>query len=109
MELGLFGLGLLAAFWGVLFWRMGTRDDFVAVEEDRGELRALDEAPAHVRTLTDAQRVRPYLMAMTTVYFIINTVSYGLWRSWLFCAGIFAVAAMFAATRAARWEMKLRI
>jgi len=109
MELGIIGLVLLAAFWAVLFWGMGTRDDFVAVEEDKGDLRDLYEASAYVRTWTEAQRVRPYLTAMATAYFIINTVSYGLWRSWVFCIGIFAVAMMFAAVRGARHEIKLRI
>jgi hypothetical protein len=36
-------------------------------------------------------------------------VSYGLWRSWVFSIGIFAVAMMLVAIRAARQEIKLRI
>lgn len=109
MELGLAGLFLLAMFWFVLFWRMGTRDDFVAVAEDTGDLRGLNEASAYARVWTEAQRVRPYIMAMATAYFVINTVSYGLWRSWVFSIGIFAVAMMFVAIRAAHQEIKLRI
>ena len=110
LELGIPGLVLVAAFWVALFWCMGTKDDFVAVAAvDKAEMRGLHDAPAEVRDMTYSQRVRPYLMAMAVSYFIINTVSYGLWRSWYFCLGLMAAAAMFVAVKAARQEIKLRI
>ena len=110
LELGVVGLILVSAFWALLFWRMGTNDDSIAVApQDKTEMRGLDDAPAAAREMTFAQMVRPYLMAQAVAYFLINSVSYGLWRSWYFCVGIFAAAVMMMAVKAARQEMKLRI
>ena len=110
LELGVPGLVLVAAFWFALFWAMGTPEDFVAVAAvDKTGLRGLDDTPAAARDMTFSQRVRPYVMAQAVAYFVINTVSYGLWRSWYFCLGLMAAAVMIIAIKAARHEMKLRI
>jgi hypothetical protein len=71
-------------------------------------LRSLDEAPRPINEISLVTRFRPYLMAQATSFLIIGTVSYGLWRAWVYCLGAFAVTAMVLAIRAARQSIKLR-
>jgi O-antigen ligase len=106
LELGIPGLLVLAAFWFCLFWNMKATGEVEATQTD--VLRSLDEAPRPINEISLVTRFRPYLMAQATSFLIIGTVSYGLWRAWVYCLGAFAVTAMVLAIRAARQSIKLR-
>jgi O-antigen ligase len=80
LELGIFGLVLLSAFWGLIFWHFKT------------EPKASNEVSLGLDAPLKQPDFKPYILATTALYFMINTLSYGLWRSWLY--GLGAITAM---------------
>lgn len=97
LELGLPGLILLAAFWFSVFWMLkGSGQGAPARRDELTEIGAESVAAPAVR---DPQ---PYWLAGATVFYLINTISYGMWRDWLYCTGAIAVVLGLLAARAAR-------
>jgi O-antigen ligase len=99
LELGIPGLVLLGLFWFFAFWLMpGTGQ--VAVRRDElieigAEPVAASDEPSH----SDPQ---PYWLAAATTFYLINTISYGLWRDWFYCMGALSVIVAFLAVRSVR-------
>ncbi|ESQ92154.1 hypothetical protein ABAC460_04510 [Asticcacaulis sp. AC460] len=107
MELGVPGLVLLAALWLAIFWLSGPKGGYGEAQDDG--LRDIG-APEVVtpRTMTVRQRATPYILAAASGYFVINLVSYGLWRSWYYCLGAVLVAIFLLVLKAADQPIKLR-
>lgn len=98
LELGVPGLVLLALFWACAFWLIkGTGQ--VAVRSH--ELVEIGKE-AEVETANTTSDPQPYWLACVTTFYLINTISYGVWRDWLFCTGALAVITAFLAVRAVR-------
>ncbi|MDI7774334.1 O-antigen ligase family protein [Asticcacaulis sp. EMRT-3] len=96
LELGVPGLILLSVFWFSVFWSLKGTGRVVAREKG---LTALTEEAAAPEPVSDT---RPYWLATATAFYLVNTVSFGLWRDWFYCLGAFAVTAAFLAERAVR-------
>lgn len=97
LELGLPGLILLAGFWFSVFWMLkGSGETAPARSNDLIEIGAESVVAPAVR---DPQ---PYWLAAATVFYLINTISYGVWRDWLYSTGALAVIVGLLAVRAAR-------
>ncbi|ESQ76840.1 O-antigen ligase [Asticcacaulis sp. AC402] len=107
MELGIPGLVLLGALWFVLFWLSGPKEGYGEAKDDGfHEISSVEaQTPA---TQSVAQRAVPYILAAASGYFVINLVSYGLWRSWYYCLGAVMVAAFLLMFKAASQPIKLR-
>ncbi|WP_040309493.1 O-antigen ligase family protein [Asticcacaulis biprosthecium] len=107
MELGLPGLFLLAALWFAIFWLSGPKDGYgEAKDEGMREISAADDITP--QTLSVAQRAAPFILAAASGYFVINMVSYGLWRSWYYCLGAVLVAIFLLVIKAVAQPIKLR-
>ena len=96
LELGLPGLVLLAAFWFSVFWTL--KGSGAAAPARRDELIEIGAEAAEAPAAADPQ---PYWLAGATVFYLINTISYGIWRDWLYCTGALAVIVGLLAVRAA--------
>ncbi|MDV6329718.1 O-antigen ligase family protein [Asticcacaulis sp. 201] len=107
LELGIPGLIILAAFWFWLFWSLKVTGEVADLPNETG-LRALDEEVAPIPDGNLSTRFQPYLLAQATMFLVVGTISYGLWRSWFYCLGAFAVMAAVLAVRAATHSIKLR-
>lgn len=108
LELGVPGLVLLAALWFAIFWLTGPKTGYevVKVSEDLRELgapAAMDEAAPSA-----AQRAVPYILAFGTGYYIINSISFGLWRAWYYCLGALVVGVTILAIKSVDAQIKLR-
>lgn len=103
LELGVPGLLLLAGLWTAIFWCMAPKGAPSAMPEAQG-LRELGaaEAAAPVAEGSVEQQARPYWLALATCYFIINAISFGIWRDWLYSLGAFAAAMAIIAVKAVR-------
>jgi O-antigen ligase len=108
LEMGIPGLLLMAVLWFCLFWFLAPRgSEEVALPEGNG-LRPLGE-PASADALAELsveQRARPYMMAAATNYFLLNTLSYGMWKQWLHCVAAMMLIAGILAIKTVRLEMK---
>jgi len=102
LELGIPGLVLLALFWFSAFWliggdgRRGTRgNELIEIGLDSEFKDSLKDSGED--TTSDPQ---PYWLAAVTGFYLINTISYGIWRDWFYCTGALAVITAFLAVRA---------
>lgn len=77
LELGVLGLVFLSIFWFKLFSAIKSNPD------DKASFETF---------------IQPFALAGASTFFIINALSYGLWRSWLFCAAAF-MAMLFVMVR----------
>jgi len=108
LELGIPGLVLLALLWGAIFWLMMSRSDGLERKKaHRDRLTEIGTPGQAVETMGLEERVRPYFIATVTVLFIINSVSYGMWRLWLYCAGALAAALLLLIVRAIKEDIRL--
>jgi O-antigen ligase len=108
LELGIPGLLLLAGLWFCVFWFLAPKgSEAVAAQADDG-LRALDELPVTdlPQALSVQQRARPYVLAAAANYFLLNAVSYGMWKQWLHCVAAMMLIIFVLAIKAIRFETK---
>jgi O-antigen ligase len=96
LELGIPGLFLLAAFWGLLFWHFKP--------QPRGDDHEVHEISALDAPKTQAD-IYPYLLAAASLYFVINSLSYGLWRSWLYALGAICAMLCIMVYKAVRFDV----
>ncbi len=108
LELGIPGLVLLAALWFCIFWFMVPRGSETVVAPAGNGLRALDEQPAADASpeLSVEQRARPYMLAAAANYFLLNAISYGMWKQWLHCIAAMMLIIAILAIKAIRFEIK---
>jgi O-antigen ligase len=104
LELGIPGLVLLAGLWFCIFWFLAPRGAEKAASETTG-LQALDVAPASAE-VSVAQRARPYMLAAAANYFLLNAISYGMWKQWLHCVAAMMLITGILAIKAVRFETK---
>ena len=69
----------------------------------------LGVAQAAVSEETEDQRARPYVLAAAVTFFVVNAISYGIWRDWLYAQGAVSAAAMMMAIKAVAAGRKFQI
>ncbi len=99
MELGIPGLIVVAAMWFFVFWCLAPKGEAAPPMETSGFVE-LGAAPAPVSEETEAQRARPYVLAAAVTFFVVNAISYGIWRDWLYTQGAFSAAMMMLSIKA---------
>ncbi len=102
LELGVPGLVLLAMLWFAIFWCMAPRGEAQAAEAPSGgfvELTAIGTA-REVEAGSVVQQARPYIIGLAVTYFVVNAISFGIWRDWLYTLGAFAAAMSLIAIKA---------
>ncbi len=112
LELGVPGLLLLGTFWFCVFWFIAPRGSTTAVAARGNELVALGEASAETSEAVEVpveQLARPYMLAGVAGYFLLNAISYGMWRAWLYCLGALMVVVAVMVIKAVKADNKLRI
>ncbi|MBW8882816.1 MAG: hypothetical protein JF615_15760, partial [Asticcacaulis sp.] len=97
----------LAAMWAVIFWQVGPKEGYRVAVETQG-MRELDAAPDAEQALTVHQRALPYILALGTAYYVVNTISFGLWRAWYYSLGALVVGVTILVIKAVDTQMKLR-
>lgn len=111
LELGIPGLLLLAGFWFCVFWFIAPMDSRYHARQGQNEMVEI----GHVAEETAAvdlpveQRARPYMLAGAACYFLLNALSYGMWRAWLYCLGALMVVVACMAIKAVKADGKLQI
>ena len=108
LELGVPGLIVLAALWFFVFWCLAPKGEGAPPTEDPG-LVELSAAPQIVSEDTEDQRARPYILALAVTFFVVNAISYGIWRDWLYAQGAFSAAMMMLAIKAVAAKRKFQI
>ncbi len=109
LELGIPGLLLLGAFWFCVFWFIAPMDSRYHVRQSDNEMIEIGQEAAAVPSLPVAQRARPYMLAGAACYFLLNALSYGMWRAWLYCLGALMVVVACLAIKAVKADGKLQI
>jgi len=99
MELGIPGLIVIAALWFFVFWCLAPKGEGAPPVETTGFVE-LGAAPAPVSEETEEQRARPYVLAAAVTFFVVNAISYGIWRDWLYTQGAFSAAMMMLSIKA---------
>jgi len=107
-ELGVPGLVVLAAMWFLIFWGLAPKGEGAPAVENAG-LVELSATPAPVAEGTYDQRARPYVLALAVTFFVVNAISYGTWRDWLYAQGAFSAAMMMLAIKAVAAKRKFQI
>jgi len=100
LELGLPGLLLIAAIWFFIFWCLAPGGEAAPVDE--GGLVALSARPEPASEQTEDQRARPHILALAVTFFVVNAISYGIWRDWLYTQGAFSAAMMMVSVKAVK-------
>ncbi|MBW8733893.1 MAG: O-antigen ligase family protein, partial [Asticcacaulis sp.] len=108
LELGIPGLLLLAVFWFSVFWYITPMDSRYHARQTGGEMVEIGPASAATE-LPVEQRARPYMLAGAACYFLLNALSYGMWRAWLYCLGALMVVVAVMAIKAVKADGKLQI
>ena len=108
LELGIPGLVLIAAVWFFIFWCMAPKGEGAPPVEETGfvELSASREP---VSGQSEEQRARPYVLALGVTFFVVNAISYGMWRDWIYTQGAFSTAAMILSIKAVAQLKKFQI
>ncbi|HVZ30436.1 MAG TPA: O-antigen ligase family protein [Asticcacaulis sp.] len=114
LELGIPGLLLMALLWGCIFWFLAPKgSEAVEVPEAEGSLKALGGAseakatPEHLAAQPSAQQLaRPYVLAAAANYFLLNALSYGMWKQWLHCVAAMMLITIIFGIKAVGLEMK---
>jgi len=110
LELGIPGLLLLAAFWFSVFWFIAPMDSRYHARQAQDEMVEIGQvADAATVDLPVEQRARPYMLAGAACYFLLNALSYGMWRAWLYCLGALMVVVACMAIKAVKADGKLQI
>ena len=111
LELGIPGLLLLGAFWFSVFWFIAPKGSSGFVRQEASGLVEIGAEPvvADMPVATVEQSARPYMLAAVTGYFLLNAISYGMWRDWLYCLGALMAMTGAMAIKAVKSDMKLRI
>ena len=99
MELGIPGLIVVAAMWFFVFWCLAPKGEGAPPEETSGMVE-LGAVRAPVSEATEEQRARPYVLAAAVTFFVVNAISYGIWRDWLYTQGAFSAAMMMLSIKA---------
>ncbi len=108
LELGMPGLLLLAAFWFCIFWFIAPMDSRYHARRADGEMVEIGQVASAIE-LPVEQRARPYMLAGAACYFLLNALSYGMWRAWLYCLGALMVVVAVMAIKAVKADGKLQI
>ncbi len=109
LELGIPGLLLLSGFWFSVFWFIAPRDSRLFARQGDTEMVEIGQAKPDAPELTVEQRARPYMLAGAACYFLLNALSYGMWRAWLYCLGALMVVVACLAIKAVKADGKLQI
>lgn len=109
LELGIPGLILLAVFWFSVFWVIAPRKS-VGFERlpDNGLIEIDSPDAVRAADIPIEQQARPYMLAAAATYFLLNAISYGMWRAWLYCLGALMVAVGAMVIKAVKADGKLR-
>ena len=99
MELGIPGLIIVAAMWFFVFWCLAPKGEGAPPVETSGFVE-LGAERAPVSEATEEQRARPYILAAAVTFFVVNAISYGIWRDWLYTQGAFSAAMMMMSIKA---------
>jgi len=111
LELGLPGLLLLAAFWFAVFWGLAPQNAEVYDAPGEKALYSLDGAydTGLFAAPPAEQMARPYMLAAASAYFLLNAVSYGMWKGWLIGVGALTMMAGIVVIRGVQSGDKFRI
>jgi O-antigen ligase len=109
LELGIPGLLLLAGFWFGVFWCIAPMDSRYHRRQADTELVEIGQVVPDMAELSVEQRARPYMLAGAACYFLLNALSYGMWRAWLYCLGALMVVVACLAIKAVKADGKLQI
>ncbi|WP_443750644.1 O-antigen ligase family protein [Asticcacaulis solisilvae] len=109
LELGIPGLLLLAGFWFCVFWFIAPRDSRYHARRADNEMVEIGQAVEVLPELPVEQLARPYMLAGAACYFLLNALSYGMWRAWLYCLGGLMVVVAVMAVKAVKADKKLQI
>jgi O-antigen ligase len=108
LEMGIPGLLLVAAIWFFIFWCLAPKGEGAQLAEDKG-LVELSATQVPTTEDTGDQRARPYVLALAVTFFVVNAISYGIWRDWLYTQGAFSAAAMMLSIKAVKHLKKFQI
>jgi len=98
LEMGIPGLVLVALIWFFIFWGLKPKGEAVPVDET--ELVELSAPREAMPEPSEDQLARPYILALAVTFFVVNAISYGIWRDWLYTQGAFSAAMMMLSIKA---------
>jgi hypothetical protein len=85
--------------WFFVFWCLAPKGEGTPPVESSG-LVELGAVRAPVSEEAEEQRARPYVLAAAVTFFVVNAISYGIWRDWLYTQGAFSAAMMMLSIKA---------
>ncbi len=100
LEMGIPGLLLVAAIWFFIFWSLAPKGEGAPLAT--GGLVELSAEPEPLVEQTEDQRARPYVLALAVTFFVVNAISYGIWRDWLYTQGAFSAGMMMLSIKAVK-------